>query len=53
MKNGQSAFVIGMQAPLVVAGHRDDVLLAWYTGLGEKTRNGFGCIGLAEEGVGR
>lgn len=53
MKNGQSAFVIGMQAPLVISGCRDDVLLAWYAGLGEKTRNGFGCIGLAEEGVGR
>ncbi len=53
MKNGKSAFVIAMQAPLVLAGSRDDVLLAWYAGLGEKTRNGFGCIGLAEEGVGR
>jgi len=53
MKNGQSAFVIGMQAPLVIAGSREDVMLAWYAGLGEKTRNGFGCIGLAEEGVGR
>ncbi|SDY33773.1 CRISPR-associated endoribonuclease Cas6 [Allochromatium warmingii] len=53
MKNGQPAFVIGMQAPLVVSGHRADALLAWYAGLGEKTRNGFGCIGLAEGGVGR
>ncbi|MEA3277701.1 MAG: CRISPR-associated endoribonuclease Cas6 [Pseudomonadota bacterium] len=53
MKNGKSAFVIGMQAPLVLSGSREDVLLAWYAGLGEKTRNGFGCIGLAEEGVGR
>jgi len=53
MKNGKSAFVIAMEAPLVVAGSREDVLLAWYAGLGEKTRNGFGCIGLAEEGVGR
>lgn len=53
MKNGQPAFVIGMQAPLVISGSRNDVLLAWYAGLGEKTRNGFGCLGLAEEGVGR
>ena len=53
MKNGRSAFVLAMQAPLVLAGSREDVLLAWYAGLGEKTRNGFGCIGLAEEGVGR
>lgn len=53
MKNGRSAFVIGMQAPLVLAGSRADLLLAWYAGLGEKTRNGFGCLGLADEGVGR
>ncbi len=53
MNNGRSAFVIAMQAPLVLAGNRADVLLAWYAGLGEKTRNGFGCIGLADEGVGR
>ena len=53
MRNGRAAFVIGMQAPLVLAGSREDLLLAWYAGLGEKTRNGFGCLGLAEEGVGR
>lgn len=53
MRNGHSAFVIGMSAPLVLAGNREDLLLAWYAGLGEKTRNGFGCIGLAEDGVGR
>ncbi len=53
MKNGRSAFVIAMQAPLVLAGSRVDVLLAWYAGLGEKTRNGFGCIGPVDEGVGR
>lgn len=51
--NGQRAFVIGMQAPLVLTGSREDIELAWYAGLGEKTRNGFGCIGVAEEGVGR
>lgn len=53
MRNGRAAFVIGMQAPLVLAGSREDLLLAWYAGIGEKTRNGFGCLGLAEEGVGR
>lgn len=53
MRHGRSAFVIGMQAPLVLAGPRQDLLLAWYAGIGEKTRNGFGCLGLAEEGVGR
>ncbi|WP_026199389.1 CRISPR-associated endoribonuclease Cas6 [Lamprocystis purpurea] len=52
-KAGRSAFVIGMEAPLVLAGSREDVLFAWYAGIGEKTRNGFGCIGLAEAGVGR
>lgn len=53
MPNGRSAFVIGMQAPLVLAGSREDLLLAWFAGIGEKTRNGFGCLGLTEEGVGR
>jgi CRISPR-associated endoribonuclease Cas6 len=53
LRNGRTAFVIGMQAPLVLAGSREDLLLAWYAGLGEKTRNGFGCLGLAEQGVGR
>ncbi len=53
LRNGRAAFVIGMQAPLVLAGSREDLLLAWYAGLGEKTRNGFGCLGLAEQGVGR
>jgi hypothetical protein len=52
-KAGRSAFVIGMEAPLVLAGNREDVLFAWYAGIGEKTRNGFGCIGLVEDGVGR
>jgi len=51
--NGQRDFVIGMQAPLILAGCEADLRFAWYTGLGEKTRNGFGCIGLLENGVGR
>lgn len=53
MRSGRNAFVIGLQAPLVLAGRREDLLLAWYAGIGEKNRNGFGCIGLAEAGVGR
>jgi CRISPR-associated endoribonuclease Cas6 len=53
MPNGKKAFVIGMSAPLVLQGSDVDLRFAWYAGLGEKTRNGFGCIGLAEEGVGR
>lgn len=53
MSNGKLAYVIGMSAPLVLSGSEDDLRFAWYAGLGEKTRNGFGCIGLAEEGIGR
>ncbi len=52
-KNGQVSFAIGMSAPLVLAGTEEDLRLAWYAGIGEKTRNGFGCIGLLERGVGR
>ena len=51
--DGKSSFVIAMQAPLVLAGSDEDLRLAWYAGLGEKTRNGFGCIGLFERGLGR
>ena len=53
MPNGKLAYVIGMSAPLVLIGSEDDLRFAWYAGLGEKTRNGFGCIGLAEQGIGR
>lgn len=52
-KNGNKSFVIGMQAPLLLEGNEDDLRLAWYAGIGEKTRSGFGCLGLAEQGVGR
>lgn len=51
--DGSRAFVIGMKAPLVLQGHENDLRLTWYAGIGEKTRGGFGCIGLAEKGVGR
>lgn len=51
--HGKSVFVIGMKAPLVLTGSEADLRFAWYAGIGEKTRNGFGCIGLAEQGVGR
>ena len=50
-KNGQ--FVIGMNAPMVLSGSEEDLRMAWYSGLGEKTRIGFGLIGLVEKGVGR
>ena len=51
LPNGQKSFVIGMQAPLLIQGSEDDLRFAWYTGIGEKTRNGFGCLGLLEAGV--
>ena len=51
--NQRSSFVIGMSAPLVLSGSEEDLRLAWYAGIGEKTHNGFGSLGLAEEGVGR
>ena len=50
-QNGSKSFVIGMQAPLILEGAEDDLRFAWYAGIGEKTRNGFGCLGLAEQGV--
>ncbi len=50
---GKPAFVIGMLAPLVLSGPDEDMRLAWYAGIGEKNRNGFGAIGLAEKGIGR
>lgn len=52
-KNGRGSFVIAMSAPISLMGSDDDLRLAWYAGIGEKTRNGFGCIGLAEKGIGR
>jgi CRISPR-associated endoribonuclease Cas6 len=51
--NGKRAYVIGMNVPLVIGGSEEDLCLAWYAGIGEKNRNGFGCIGLSDEGVGR
>lgn len=51
--NGNLSFVIGLSAPLVLMGSEEDLRLAWYAGIGEKTRSGFGCIGLVERGVGR
>lgn len=51
--NGARGFVIGLRAPLVLAGTEDDLRLAWTAGIGEKTRSGFGCLGLLERGVGR
>ena len=52
-KDGRKSFVIGMQTPLLLEGNEYDLRLAWYAGIGEKTRSGFGCLGLIEQGVGR
>jgi CRISPR-associated endoribonuclease Cas6 len=52
-KDGRKSFVIGMQAPLLLEGSEDDLRVAWYAGVGEKTRSGFGCPGLIERGVGQ
>lgn len=51
--DGKKGFVIGMRIPLILKGSEDDLNLAWYSGIGEKTRNGFGCIDIAERGIGR
>jgi CRISPR-associated endoribonuclease Cas6 len=53
LTGGRRVYVIGISAPLVLAGSEDDLRLAWYAGIGEKTRLGFGCLGLAERGIGR
>lgn len=49
----RTGFVLGMQAPLIISGAEKDLRLAWYAGIGEKNRNGFGCLGLLEHGIGR
>ncbi|WP_020560713.1 CRISPR-associated endoribonuclease Cas6 [Thiofilum flexile] len=51
LRQGQKSFVIGMQAPLLLEGSEEDLRFAWYAGIGEKTRNGFGCLGLLEQGL--
>ncbi len=53
LKSGRRSFVIGMRAPLIFHGKTEDLRFAWYAGVGEKNRMGFGCIGLVERGVGR
>lgn len=43
----KSAIVVGMTFPFTLCGSRDDLRLAWYAGIGEKNRLGFGFFGLA------
>ncbi len=51
--NGKISFVIALAAPLLLEGSDEDLRLAWYSGIGEKNRNGFGCLGQIEQGVGQ
>lgn len=44
---GAPGVVVGMVFPFVLCGTPDDLRLAWYAGLGEKNRLGFGFFGLA------
>ena len=44
-RSGKSVFVIGMMCPLTISGRPEDLRSAWLLGIGEKNRNGFGCIG--------
>lgn len=53
LANGKEVFVLGMKMPLVLEANEEDLALAWYAGIGEKNRNGFGCIGSVDRGVGR
>lgn len=43
----KSAIVVGMTFPFTLSGSPDDLRLAWYAGIGEKNRLGFGFFGLA------
>jgi CRISPR-associated endoribonuclease Cas6 len=44
---GKPGVVVGLVFPFVLCGTPDDLRLAWYAGLGEKNRLGFGFFGLA------
>ncbi len=45
--SGKSGVVVGLMFPFALCGSPDDLRLAWYAGLGEKNRLGFGFFGLA------
>lgn len=47
MMNGRAGVVVGLVFPFVLCGTPEDLRLAWYAGLGEKNRLGFGFFGLA------
>lgn len=41
---GKGGTVVGLSLPLLIEGPVKDVNLAWYAGIGEKTRMGFGAL---------
>ncbi|WP_221930826.1 CRISPR-associated endoribonuclease Cas6 [Telmatospirillum sp. J64-1] len=43
----KAGVVVGLLFPFVLCGPPEDLRLAWYAGLGEKNRMGFGFFGLA------
>ena len=43
-RSGKPVFVIGMMCPMTIRGTPGDLKSAWLLGIGEKNRNGFGCI---------
>ncbi|HSK41934.1 MAG TPA: CRISPR-associated endoribonuclease Cas6 [Arenibaculum sp.] len=44
---GKPGVVVGMMFPFTILGSPDDLRLAWYAGIGERNRQGFGLFGLA------
>ena len=42
-KTGRAVWVNGTTVPFVLSGPTQSLVLAWYAGLGAKTRMGFGC----------
>jgi CRISPR-associated endoribonuclease Cas6 len=44
---GKQATVVGMVFPFTLCGSPEDLRLAWYAGIGERNRLGFGFFGSA------
>ncbi len=51
-KTGRAVSVAGTVLPFVMEGTEDALRLAWYAGLGSKTRMGFGCWDVQPQGMG-
>ncbi len=43
---GRDIYVPGFDVPVTLEGSDDDLRAAWYAGIGEKCRYGFGCVAL-------